>query len=164
MKKSVNKVLLIIIVVLLLANIAMVFMFVLPSGKRGYRGDSRLGVDSGMSATLREKVGFTQKQISDYLELRSKKRPALKDQFAKLRTTKEQFYFTMYEGNDSSAAKYGDSLAMRQKSVDSTMRMYFIDIRKLCTPEQLPQFDTVMKKMVWKMIGKPGKQKDQSKK
>lgn len=164
MKRSVNKTLLIIIVVLLLANVVMLFMFVLPSGKKSFREKGSSGEDSGMSATLREKVGFTQKQIADYLELRRKQRPIQKEQFAKLRATKEQFYFTMYEGNDSSAALYGDSLAMRQKSVDSTMRTYFIDIRKLCTSDQLPAFDTVMKKMVWRMIGKPGKQKEPSKK
>lgn len=163
MKRSVNKTLLIIIVVLLLANVAMLFMFVLPSGKKSFR-EKRSEADSGMSATLREKVGFTQKQIADYLELRSKQRPVLKDQFANLRATKEQFYLTIYTGNDSNAALYGDTLAMRQKNVDSTMRMYFINIRKLCSQEQLPAFDTVMKKMVWRMIGKPGKQKESSKK
>ena len=163
MRNPVNKILLIIIVVLLLANLVMLFLFVLPSGKKDFHS-RRSDTDSGMAKTLREKVGFTEQQIAGYMELRQKQRPVLKEQFSGLREIKEKFYFTMFENKDSVTAIYADSIAQKQKSVDSTMREYLVDIRRLATPEQLPQFDTVMKRTVWRMIGKPRNQKDSNKK
>lgn len=163
MRKSVNKILLVIIVVLLVANLVMLFLFVLPSGKKNFHG-RRSDTDSGMAQTLREKAGFSEQQIAAYMELRNRQRPVLKGQFSKLRDTKEKYYFSMFENADSVAAVYADSIAQNQKIVDSTMRIYLMDIRKLATPQQLPQFDSVMKKTVWRMIGKPRNQKDSSKK
>lgn len=163
MKKSVNKILLVIIVVLLIANLAMLFLFVLPSGKKNFQG-RHSSADSGMASTLRDKVGFTEGQIAGYIALRKSRRPVLKEQFSQLRDIKEKFYFSMFEGNDSTAALFADSIAIKQKAVDSTMRIYLVDIRKLATSQQLPQFDSVMKKTVWRMIGKPRSSKDSNKK
>lgn len=154
MSKSVNKILLVIIVVLVIANIIMLFLFVLPSGKHHFQG-RRSSMDSGMASTLRDKAGFSEKQVSDYLILRNNRRAILKDQFSQLKDLKEKYYFTMFDPEDSLASRYEAAIGMKQRTVDSTMRMYLLDIRKLATPAQLPQFDSVMKKTVWRMIGKP---------
>lgn len=155
-----SKLLIFIIGVLLLTNIAMIFLFVLParSDKMHHRPSFS---DSGMAPVLRNEVGFTAEQIKTYETLRANQRNDLKQLFIDLRKSRENFYNGIYtmNGDDSLTGVRADSIAFNQKQLDIHMYHYFTQIRNLATPQQLPQFDSSLKKVLSRMIGKPGRSK-----
>ena len=161
--RSINKILLAIILVLLVANVVMLYLFIRPQKQWQHRDKS--GSDSGMAPVLREKVGFTEKQIADYMNLRSQQKPELRNQFSQMRNVKDAYYKTIFQPvSDSVALSLADSIGYYQKSIDMNMRNYFLQIRQLCTPEQLPQFDSALSRITLKMIGKPSRGNSSSKK
>ncbi|MCO5287121.1 MAG: hypothetical protein M9898_11970 [Chitinophagaceae bacterium] len=164
--KSSNRVLLLIIGVLLVTNFAMLLLYFLAPRERKFEGRfSRQ--DSGLVSTLREKVGFNESQIADYLKLRAEQRERTSQTFEGMTDVKERFYFTVFDKStpDSLIEHIADTIAGKQKKVDLGMRNYFVRIRDLCTPEQQPAFDTVFRKVIYRMIGMPGmsRQPQQSK-
>ena len=153
-----SKLLLFIIGILLLTNIAMIFLFVLPvrSDKMHHRPSFS---DSGMAPVLRNEVGFTSDQIKAYEVLRANQREDVEQLFKDLRKSKEDFYNGIYSTNknDSISEVLADSIAISQKELDIHMYHYFTQIRKIATPQQLPQFDSSLKKVLTRMIGRPGR-------
>lgn len=158
--RSTNRILLLIIVVLLVTNILMFFLFALPKDK-GRHHERRSSQDSGMSEILRDTVGFSSGQVADYMKLRSEERPKLKEYFTNMRTTKEKFYSAITSPvSDSLTLSLADSIGNIQKQIDLHMQQYFIKIRQICTPEQLPAFDSTIMKTVGRMIGRQGRNKN----
>lgn len=155
-----SKLLIFIIGVLLLTNIAMIFLFVVParSDKMHHRPSFS---DSGMAPVLRNEVGFTAEQIKAYETLRAGQRADVKQLFKDLRKSKENFYNGIYSTNenDSITESRADSIAINQKELDIHMYHYFTQIRKIATPAQLPQFDSSLKKVLTRMIGRSGRSK-----
>ena len=89
------------------------------------------------------------------MQLRSRQRATGRPLFDSLRISKEKFYALLEQStvSDSIMHNYADKIAMSQKQLDLQMFNYFQQVRKLCTPQQLPQFDSLIKKTVIKMIG-----------
>jgi periplasmic protein CpxP/Spy len=56
-----------------------------------------------------------------------------------------------------------DSIAQKQKTLDMQMFSYFKNIRNICTPDQVQNFDSTLKKEVTRMVGRPGKDQQQRK-
>jgi Spy/CpxP family protein refolding chaperone len=100
-------------------------------------------------------VDFSKSQIDQYLQLRSQQRTQGKPLFDSLRKSKENFYALLEQSSvaDSIRNNFADRIAATQKQLDLQMFNYFQEVRKICTPQQLPQFDSVIKKTVIKMIG-----------
>jgi len=146
--------LLFIIGVLLVTNIAMLFWFVLPTAKSAENVTKIETNDSGMAPILRKDVGFSQEQIKAYQNIRSEQRQEVRQLFRNIRAAKEKFYDQISQNNvpDSLKNLLADSIAYHQKNLDQHMFQYFEKIRSLSTPEQLPRFDTAIRKVVQKMI------------
>ena len=89
------------------------------------------------------------------MQLRSRQRATGRPLFDSLRISKEKFYALLEQStvSDSIMNNYADKIAMSQKQLDLQMFSYFQDVRKICTPQQIPLFDSVIKKTVMKMIG-----------
>lgn len=160
-----SKMLIIIIGVLLLTNIAMLFLFVLPSGRRGH-SDRDAIADSGMAPVLRNEVGFNDEQVNAYKDLRQSNRTEMKQLFKNLRKAKENFYYSIYLPgvSDSILMARADSIAISQKELDLHMYKYFENIRGIATPDQIPKYDTAIKKVLTKMIGRQGRDRSQKSK
>lgn len=157
--RSTNKILLLIIIVLLITNIMMLILFVLPSQKKKHH--ERTSNENGFAITLKDSVGFSDEQVAEYLKLRSEERPQLKQYFSGMRSAKEKFYNTLLEPvDDSSMLALADSIGSIQKQTDIHMLNYFNRIRQICTPEQLPAFDSTITRIVNKMIGRQGRNKN----
>jgi hypothetical protein len=58
--------------------------------------------------------------------------------------------------NDSLVNVLAGNIASKQQEIDVRAFAHFRRIRKLCTPDQLPKYDSLVLKMIKKM-GKPGK-------
>ena len=151
--------LVIIIVFLLITNIGMLLFFIFsgsPAEKKGY---SREQESKGMSNSLQNEVGFSADQLNRYQSLRKEQREIVKPLFGELRATKKEFYGLLYIDNvsDSLITADVDSIAQKQKNLDAQMFHYFKNVRNICMPNQTQKFDSVINKVLMRMVGRQGK-------
>ena len=151
-----TKSLITIIIFLLITNIGMLIFFVLlskPAEKRQRNHET-----NGMYKSLQNDVGFSKVQLDQYQALREGQMKNVRPMFNEVRETKKAFYELISSDNvpDSLFSADADSIAQKQKELDTQMFLYFKKIRKICTPEQIGKFDSVMKKVIVRMVGRPG--------
>ncbi|HEU5366544.1 MAG TPA: hypothetical protein VFU62_13485 [Hanamia sp.] len=146
-----------IIIFLLITNIAMLVFFILLSKPVDKRQRNR--ETNGMYTSLQNEVGFSKDQLDKYQLLRKEQMEKVKPLFNEVRNAKKDFYGLVYSSNvpDSLIKTDADSIAQKQKTLDMQMFTYFKNIRNLCTPEQTEKFDSVIKKVVVRMVSRPGK-------
>ncbi len=146
-----------IIIFLLVTNFAMLIFFMLMSKPTDKR--SRIHEENGIYNSLQKEVGFSNDQLNQYQNLRNQQRVNVKPLFNEIRKTKENFYALLNSDNvpDSIINADADSIATKQKRLDLQMFNHFKSVRNICTTEQLPKFDSAIKKLVVRMIGRPGK-------
>jgi Spy/CpxP family protein refolding chaperone len=145
-----------IIIFLLITNIAMLVFFVVLSkpAERRQRGHE----SNGMYKSLQNEVGFSQDQLKQYQALREEQMKNVRPRFNEVRESKKAFYglISSDQVSDSLLNADADSIAEKQKSLDMQMFLYFKNIRKICTPDQIGKYDTLMKKVIGRMVGRPG--------
>jgi Spy/CpxP family protein refolding chaperone len=142
-----TKVLISIIAVLLLTNIAMLIFVVGTRDHRRKRGDEgNRGPGTSISIVLEQKVGFTREQMDKVKELRGTHREKMHSLFEDIRLAKISFYGHLGENevNDSVFNTSGNAIAEKQKAIDLQAFKNLRELRALCTPEQLPKYDSIM--------------------
>ena len=146
-----------IIVFLLITNMAMLIFFMVLS--KPITNRHRSHDQNGMYTTLQKDVGFSKAQLDQYQVLRNQQRDTIKPLFNDLRKAKETFYGLIYSSDvsDSLLNSDVDLIAQKQKELDLKMFNHFKNVRNLCTPDQLQKFDSTIKKVVTRMIERPGK-------
>jgi len=159
-----TKSLITIIIFLLMTNIAMLVFFILL-GKPAER-KPRNHETNGMYTSLQNEVGFSKEQLDKYQVLRKEQMEKVKPLFNDVRNAKKDFYGLIYSSNmpDSLIKADADSIAQKQRTLDMQMFSYFKNIRNICTPEQTQKFDSVIKKVVVRMVGRPVKDNRENKK
>ena len=146
-----------IIVLLLITNLVLSALFLF---KRPHSDRKNPDREKGrMYVSLQKEVGFSEGQLKEYQELRKEQFQNLKPLFNNVRNSKEKFYEFLYDQNisDSSINNAADSIGYHQKMLDLQMFSFFKKIRGTCTEDQLPRFDSTMKKSLQRMTGRPGK-------
>ena len=145
-----------IIIFLLITNIAMLIFFVALSkpGEKRQRNHE----PNGMYHSLQNEVGFSKDQLNQYQALREDQMKKVHPLFNDLRKAKKDFYGLITSGgvSDSLLNAESDSIAQKQKNLDIQMFRYFKNVRGICTAAQTREFDSLMKKVVARMIGRPG--------
>ena len=113
---------------------------------------------NGMYKSLQNEVGFSAEQLNQYKSLREDQMKNVRPRFNELRESKKNFYglINSNQVSDSILKADGDSIAQKQRNLDMQMFLYFRKIRNICTPEQIGKFDSVMNKVIVKMVGRPG--------
>ena len=159
MSTSKNRSLIFIIAVLLFTNIAVLAYFLWykkPSRPPDGRDRSR-----GIELPLQNEVGFNEEQMSQYKQMRDEQMKAIKPMFDDMRKTKDSLFrmVSSENANDSTVNVIANAIASKQKEMDLRMYNHFKRIRSLCTPAQLPKYDSVIQRMVRKM-GKPRRDQD----
>lgn len=153
--RNTYKALLLIIIVLLVSNIVLLYLFVFtsPGTKTGRSGQASR---ESLTAMLKDSVGFSDQQIARYMELRGTERENLKVLFRQMRRIKGTFYkLTTPPVSDSITNSLADSIGITQRAIDLEMHRYFQKIRLISTPGQLPAFDSIMSQfIVTRMIGR----------
>jgi Spy/CpxP family protein refolding chaperone len=152
-----------IIVFLLITNIVMLILFMTNGNPTDKKDAGR--EQKGLYTLLQKEVGFSQAQLDQYQALRTEQRKNIKPLFDKIRRSKENFYELLYNENapDSALNNDADSIAQTQKQLDLQMYSHFQNIRKICTPQQVDKFDSSIKKVIVRMISRPGKGKTDQK-
>ena len=152
---SSRKSLLVIIFLLLIIDLVVLFFFI-KNEKPEYNQKDRK--EGGLYTMLTKEANFTPEQVAKYQVLREEQFTNVKPLFSKIRKSKDSFYSLLYIDNisDSAINALSDSIAFNQKVLDVQMFTYFQRIRSICTAEQLPKFDSSIKKVVLRMTGRQG--------
>jgi periplasmic protein CpxP/Spy len=149
-----NKVLVFIIAILLLSNIALLFFFLREDKKEKPKKSPR----EYMIEKLRGEVGFSDQQITQYEQLSDKHKESMKPLFESMRQAKDSLYkLLLQQPSDSLVNHYLDRIGEKQKNIDQRIFAHFLSLKQLCTPEQLPKYDTVIQRVIKGMISPPKK-------
>ena len=156
-EKTKTKPLITIIIFLLVTNIAMLIFFMILSkpAERKPRNHEL----NGLYKSLQNEVGFSKNQLDQYQVLREDQMKKAHPMFSELRDAKKNFYELIYasQASDSLLNADADSIAQKQKNLDLQMLHYFENIKNICSPGQKQKFDSVINKVVVRMVGRNGR-------
>ena len=144
---SKNKIMLITITLLLLTNIAMVFIFLTKDhGKRGSHG----GREGMMTEFLKKEINFNAQQLQQFDSISKQYKEKSSASFDMMRGNKSAIFKALGSGafSDSAIIVAANKSAEMQKEMEVRMLLHFKQIRKLCTAEQQIKFDSLFYK-VW---------------
>ena len=148
-----NKIYVFIIGILLLSNIALVAFFVLnkPEKKIVHRGDRPGGF---MKEALQKEVGFNEQQMAQFEQMAGQHREQMRPLFEDIASTKENFYKLLAQPSvpDSTLKAASFTIGEKQRQIDIRIFRHFQNIRQLCTPAQQPGFDSLIQRVVHKMV------------
>lgn len=144
---SKSKLYLIIIGLLIVSNIAMLFFFLKNDDGRGRKREDK---GAKMAAFLKSDIGFTDAQLQQFDLLSKQHKEKMKADFDSIKNNKQQQLkeLGMQGFSDSAILQTVAKNAEQQKIMDQQMLAHFVAIRKICTAEQLPKFDSLFYK-VW---------------
>jgi len=149
-----NKALVSIITFLLITNIAMLVFFLVLNNKTSRPAHNH----DGLASMLQKDVGFSKQQLDAYESLRKGQLDSVHALFDELKNQKIDFYNMIYASrvDDSTLEAAADHIAKKQKELEIKMFYHFKTIRAICTQEQLPKFDSILRKVVVRMISRAG--------
>lgn len=153
MNASKNKILVAIIAVLLLSNIAMLLYFVVFKGG-GRRADKHR---SPMTEFLQKEVGFSQAQLARFDSLKQQHHANVRPLGDDLSRSRDSLYLLMADTTVTDAALQAAAEVIGRKQTALELRLFnnFRQIRAICTPAQLPRFDSLAPALVRKMMMPP---------
>lgn len=151
-----NKVLAFIIGVLLLSNIAMLYFYLTkkncegdkPKEQQGKRGEF-------MVDKLKNDVGFNDSQIAHYRDIRVKHKESMKPLFDDIFYAKDSLYKLLLQAqppSDEQVNHYLEAIGNKQEIIDQRIFNHFLTLKQLCTPDQVPRYDSTMQKVIKGMI------------
>ena len=142
-----SKILIIIIGILLVANIILIALLVLKQNtKKGMRGDRFMMI----TLFLKNDMVFNNEQLHQYDSINTQHRIKMKTLFDGIQKEKEEQFKKLTEAQFSDIAinTTAELSSNKQKEVEFIMLHHFKDIRDLCTPQQLPKFDSLFYKVL----------------
>ena len=147
-KENRSKVYLTIIAILLVANLSMVYFFLMK--KDNHKQEKRPDRRTMISNFLKTEIGFDTVQLQQYDTLSIRHKEGMKKMFDSLRSAKDkQFKKLTADGfSDSIMNAVADQSAANQKMMELQMFSHLKNVRMLCKPEQLPKFDSLFVKVL----------------
>lgn len=147
-----NKILLSIIAILLVTNVVMLVLFF-----RMCRHPKEEPKRPGFTERLKKDVGFTPEQMAVFEPRKKNFWNNMRQRFDDIKKTKEDFYYLMYDPNapDSVLEAKAEVIGKQQKDLDLYVIRHFKDVRKMCTPEQQPRYDSLIPYIVERMTARP---------
>jgi len=145
-----NKILIIIIGILLIANIATLSLFLMS--KNDHARPQRPDKKAQLTAFLKNEVGFTDDQLSRYDTLSKEHRSKMKSNFDEMSTSREDIFkqLALQNFSDSAMDIAAKAIAGQQNLFEIKMLRHLKDIRNICTPAQQAIFDTGFYKIIAK--------------
>ncbi len=146
MKNSYTRILSIAVILLLLANIALV-VFMMKGKKRG--GEKRSGRGEPFGMMVKE-LNMTEQQQKDYKQLKEDHFKNVRPLFDSVRAAKTAFFELVKEPSvsDSLLNAYELRVTGLQTRLDKITFEHFRQVRNIFTAEQQPKFDTFIRKMM----------------
>jgi periplasmic protein CpxP/Spy len=142
-----NKNLIFIIIFLIFTNLIVVGYFLFSHKEHGYGG--RLDKD-GFIVALRKEVGFKDEQVNKFRQLKQTNWAEAKGKMDQIRELKSKLFDLTKQSNlsDSAINILADSIGSLQKQVEINSFHHFKATRDICTPQQQPLYDSLMKKII----------------
>ena len=142
------------VALLLVTNMAMLLYFTVfskPETRVNSRNEKR---GPGITAFLQNDLGFTKQQMEQLDSLKKQHRNAIKPLFDALGKSKDSFYLLVGKPgvSDSLLQRASDDIGKKQSALDLQFFKNFASLRQLCTPAQLPKFDSIMPSLASKMM------------
>lgn len=138
-----NKVLVLIIAVLLIANIAtLIVMTRQPKRDKGRK--------EAFSAYLKKDIGFSDEQLKAYDSLFDQHRKKLRADFGSMEEARKATFKKIAQDNfsDSVIEATAGTNKMFSEQIHVQMMHHIKDVRDLCTPAQREKFDTTFYKQL----------------
>ena len=153
-ENSSNKIFIIIITLLLLANIGTVVML-MKGGKKNDVSEHK----NMMRNYLKKEIGFSDKQLQDYDTIKARHRSEVKQMFEQIHHAKQNNLKMVGSDSFSDAViqNAATAAASEQQTLELNMLRHLRDVRNLCTPAQRAVFDTGFYRV---MAKPPGEQKN----
>jgi periplasmic protein CpxP/Spy len=147
-----NKIYVLLIGILLLSNLALVAFFVTNKPEKKEVKRERPG--GYMKEALKNEVGFDEQQMARFEDMASNHKQQMRPLFEDISKTKESFYKLLTQPGtpDSILNISAREIGEKQRLLDLKIFTHFQNIRELCTPEQRPKFDTLVQRVVHRMI------------
>ena len=137
-----SKIFLVTIAILLISNIVLLSFFLQKKAPDRYakRPDRKVYI----AEFLKKEIGFNQQQLLQYDTLGDGQQKIMKGFFDNMRNKKKQQFQQLVAGNftDTSISRLADESAATQKQMEVQMFNHIKSVRQLCSPDQLPRFDT----------------------
>ena len=148
-KENRSKVYLVIIAILVVANISLLAFF-LPKKETPKKEFSRPDRSAYIAAFLQKEVGFDAQQLKQYDTLSATHKEKMSSIFSKMKGNKGEQFRQLVAGGftDSAINAVADKSRDAQKSAEIIMLTHMRNIRMICTPEQLPKFDSLFVKVL----------------
>jgi periplasmic protein CpxP/Spy len=151
--RSSNKILIVIIAFLLLANIATITLFLLnKKADTGYGKDDR---KNSMRNYLKNEIKFSDKQLATFDSIKNQQHSQTKLIFDSMRTSRQDRLKFLGKNDfaDSFIKDAANAAARQQSQVEVRFLEHLKEIRQLCTPEQMKRFDTGFYKIMNRQQG-----------
>ena len=148
-----NKLLILLVGILLLANIIMLSFWLFKPKTQSHNNSGNKNSKGMVSGFLKKDLNFTDDQLKRFDTLRSAHFERIKPFYKELNNSKEVLFSRIYASSDSSAIdSLANEIGERQAEIDKNFLNHFRQIRELCTEEQKPAFDSLFPGLVKKMI------------
>jgi uncharacterized protein with von Willebrand factor type A (vWA) domain len=160
-KQNRSKVFLTIIGILLIANIALVSFLLLKKEEPKRERPDRKTVIANF---LKDEIGFDTAQLQQYDTMSDRHKENMKKMMDSLRSGKEKQFKELAAANfsDSAMNAVATQSAANQRAMELQMFGHLKRIRLLCTPAQLPEFDSTFGKVLSRR-GNDGRKKEEGK-
>jgi Spy/CpxP family protein refolding chaperone len=144
-----NKLLLLVIGVLLVANISLLWFYV---WKKPEKTVTKRPTERA-SDRLKREIGFTTQQATTYDSIREHHYSSIRPMFEDLRASRDSLFKLMHQPlvDDSLIALQSEIVYEKQKAIDLKMHRYFRSLRDLGTEEQKPRIDSFLNNLAKKM-------------
>ena len=145
MKDNRTKVFILITAILLIANIALLVLY-FQQDKQHKRQDRKTYI----AAFLKKEIGFTQGQLAKFDTLSNSHRAKISQVFDSQKVNKAVEFEQLVKGDfsDSIINIVAGASAASQKNAEALFFTHMKNIRLLCTPQQLPAFDSLFVKVL----------------
>jgi len=152
-----HKILLLVIGVLLIANLGLLYYFVLNKPEKPHKPTDKEMHDLAIKK-VKDEVGLNDEQAVLYDSLRSQQFRNMKPLFKAVTKSKEDFFSLIYQQGvgDSVLNTYASQIGEKQMALDVSTFHYFQSIKALCNEEQKPKMDTFIKQIVKRIINNGG--------
>lgn len=154
--RSKNKILVFIILLLLLTNILVLGYFLYFHKTKPYH---KANDKDFFASILRKEVGFNDEQVARFTELKKTHWAVAKAKMDSIVKIKNLIFDLSHEAKrpDSVIEKLANAIGDLQKEVEINAFRHVFETRRICTPEQQPAYDSLMKKIINRgKGGRPG--------
>jgi hypothetical protein len=142
--------------VLLLSNLALVGYLVF--GKQSARKPSqRQSRGEAFSNYVIKEVNFSEEQAATFKQMMTEHIERMRPIMMEVRKAKDGMFSYMRQPvtpSDSVLQILADNIAQKQKMQELQSFSHFRQVRELCTEEQKPRFDSVIRKMINRSFGR----------